>query len=209
VHRLPIHIGQRYSAIVTTNQSTATNYWLRAAMVTYCFTGDNPVLDPTTRAVVSYSGGNNTVFPLAEGDNASVDWADAYGVKCHDLDPSELVPSERMVPPAATRFWRVDFSFGIGAYQMDYAKVNGTTWKPLEGTTTLIEAVDGLAMAGASGDGIGSGFATSGVVSGFGENQFVVGVSNASVEVVDVLIYSLDEGAHPFHLHGHDFVSPP
>jgi FtsP/CotA-like multicopper oxidase with cupredoxin domain len=56
VHRVPIHVAQRYSVILDTNQSTSTNYWLRGAMVTNCFTGNNPVLDPTTKAVISYSG---------------------------------------------------------------------------------------------------------------------------------------------------------
>jgi FtsP/CotA-like multicopper oxidase with cupredoxin domain len=198
VHRLPIHVAQRYSVVLTTNQSTSTNYWLRAAMNTFCFTGSNPVLDPTTLAVVSYSG-NDTIAPAA---NSSVDWKDAYDVVCEDLDPSLLVPAARAVPPAATAFYRVDFSFGIGAYQLDYAKVNGTTWAPLGNTTTLIEAVDGLSRGADGGK-----FAAAGQVGAFESNQFVVGVSNSSVEVVDVLVYSLDEGSHPFHLHGHQFVS--
>ncbi|KAB5517485.1 multicopper like protein [Coniochaeta sp. 2T2.1] len=168
VHRLPIHVAQRYSV--------------------------NPVLDSTTLAVVSYSG-KNTISP-AEG--LSVDWKDAYDVVCEDLDPGLLVPAVREVPPPATAFYRVDFSFGIGAYQLDYAKVNGTTWAPLVNTTTLMEAVDGLAQGGGK-------FSTAGQVGAFEANQFVVGVSNDSVEVVDVLIYSLDEGSHPFHLHGHQF----
>jgi hypothetical protein len=27
--------------------------------------------------------------------------------------------------------------------------------------------------------------------------------------VVDILLYSLEEGSHPFHLHGHEFVRQP
>lgn len=202
VHRLPVHVAQRYSIILQTNQSTSTNYWLRAAMVTACFTGNNPVLDPTTLGVVSY-GENNTVAPIG---NYSVDWKDAYDVVCQDLDPTLLVPALRAVPPPATTLYRVDFSFGIGAYQLDYAKVNGTTWAPMGNTTTLMEAVDGL------GEGQDGGkFGVMGQVGAFQSNQFVVGLSNSSVEVVDVLLYSLDEGSHPFHLHGHQFVSlsPP
>ncbi|KAH8902464.1 multicopper like protein [Coniochaeta sp. PMI_546] len=195
VHRLAIHVAQRYSVVLTTNQSTSTNYWIRAAMNTFCFTGDNPVLDPTTMAVVSYSG-NNTIAPAV---NSSVDWKDAYDIVCQDLDPTLLVPALRTAPPPATKFYRVDFSFGIGAYQLDYAKVNGTTWSPLGNSTTLIEAVDGL------GKGEAGKFGVAGQVGAFESNQFVVGLSNGSVEVVDVLIYSLDEGSHPFHLHGHQF----
>ncbi len=196
VHRLPIHVAQRYSIVLKANQSASTNYWLRAAMVTLCFTGNNNVLDPTTKAVISYTG-NNTVTPT----NASIDWRDAYPVRCKDLDPTQLVPSIPSPPPPATRFYRIDFSFGIGAYQMDYAKVNGTTWAPLTNTSTLMETVDGLNSATAAS------WASLGLSNTFASNQFVVGLSNDTVEVVDILLYSLDEGSHPFHLHGHDFVS--
>lgn len=167
-------------------------------MNTFCFTGDNDVLDPTTMAVVSYSG-NDTVAPAVD---YSADWKDAYDVVCEDLDPSLLVPALRAVPPPATTFYRVDFSFGTGAYQLDYAKVNGTSWLPLSNSTTLIEAVNGLGQDAEAGK-----FGVSGQVGAFEANQFVVGLSISSVEVVDVLIYSLDEGSHPFHLHGHQFVS--
>ncbi|KAB5523108.1 multicopper like protein [Coniochaeta sp. 2T2.1] len=194
VHRLPIHVAQRYSIVFNTSQSASTNYWLRAAMNNFCFTDENPVLGLTTLAVISYSG-NDTIAPV---EDLSVDWKDAYDVVCEDLDPALLVPAAKEVPSPAATFYRVDFSFGIGAYQLDYVKVNGTTWAPLGNKTTLMKAVDSLAQGGGK-------FSTTGQIGAFEANQFVVGVSNASVEVVDVLIYSLDEGSHPFHLHGHQF----
>ena len=106
-------------------------------------------------------------------------------------------------PPPATKMWRVDFSFGIGAYQLDYAKVNGTTWAALPDTTTLQVASAGLAAGNVST------WAVDGHVDAFQGDQFVLGVANTQAEVVDILLYSLDEGAHPFHLHGHSFVSRP
>ncbi|SPQ18182.1 018d7d51-946b-47ca-b38e-41bb42f0dc64 [Thermothielavioides terrestris] len=208
VHRFPIHVAQRYSVVVETNQSTSTNYWLRGAMITSCFTGNNPVLDTTTKAVISYSG-NSTVVP---SDDASVDWTDAIPIHCIDLDASTLVPTIPDPPPAATKMWRLDFSFGIGAYQLDRAKFNGTSWSVLDNTTTLIQAVDGLAAGQAQGSSTSSSsssaskWAVDGPVGAFGSNQFVVGLSaNGSIDVVDILLYSLDEGSHPFHLHGHTF----
>ncbi len=211
--RVPIHVAQRYSIVLESNQSTSTNYWLRNAMVTSCFSDDNNVLDPTTKAVISYSG-NHTLAP----SDASLDWADAQPVHCIDLDDSLLTPILAKPPPGATKMWRVDFSFGIGAYQLDRAKVNGTTWSPLANTTTLIKAVDGL--KGETATGVASTntstststWAVEGTVGSFGSNQFVVGVSNeggSQVDVVDILVYSLDEGSHPFHLHGHTFVRSP
>jgi len=194
VHRVPIHVAQRYSVIVTANQSTSTNYWMLGAMVSFCFTGTNPVLNPNTYAVVAYSGSNATA-----PSNASVDWRDAYPVQCMDLDDSDLIPSTEISPPPATAMYRIDFAFGEGADQREYAYVNGTTWLPLGNTTTLMAAANGL-----NGPQVGS-WGNNGTVGAFQGNQFVVGLSSEAVEVVDILLYSLDEGAHPFHLHGHQF----
>jgi len=197
VHRLPIHTAQRYSVVLDANQSTGTNYWLRGSMIPWCFTGENPVLDLTTKAIISYSG-RGTILPSEN----SRDWADAHPDECADLDEKHLVPALPLRPPPATVLHRIDFSFGIGANQMDHAKVNGTTWAPLANSTTLVEAVDGLNSPQAKS------WASGGALATFDTNQFIVGVSTDKVDVVDVLLYSLDEGAHPFHLHGHEFVSP-
>jgi multicopper oxidase len=157
------------------------------------------VLDPTTKAVISYSG-HDTMIP----SNFSSDWADAHPDECTDLDERDLVPIMQIRPPPATVLHRIDFSFGIGANQMDYAKVNGTTWARLSNATTLSQAVSGLHSGGADS------WAAQSTAETFAANQFVVGVSNnETVDVVDVLLYSLDEGSHPFHLHGHEFVSTP
>ncbi|KAK4234026.1 multicopper like protein [Achaetomium macrosporum] len=203
VHRVPIHVAQRYSVILHSNQSTSTNYWLRGSMITNCFTGDNPVLDTTTKAVISYSG-NSTILP----SDASVDWTDALPIHCIDLEDTALVPSQQEAPPGATKMWRLDFSFGIGAMQLDRAKFNGTTWSVLGNTTTLMQAVDGLggeAQGSSVSNSSRNTWAVEGQVGAFGSNQFVLGLSKDQIDVVDILLYSLDEGSHPFHLHGHTF----
>jgi FtsP/CotA-like multicopper oxidase with cupredoxin domain len=186
VQRVPIHVAQRYSIILETNQSTSTNYWLRGEMIQACFTGDNDVLDGTTKAVISYSG-NNAIIPSDD----SADWAEAILSQCQDLAESDLIPVEQKIPPAATKMWRLDFSFGIGDYQLDRAKINGTIWSSLTNTTTLQNAISGLngKVQGANA----SAFETDGIVSDLGPSQFVVGLASSEVEVVDVLIYSLDE----------------
>lgn len=208
LHRLPIHVAQRYSVVVDTNLSTTTNYWLRAEMVTGCFTGDNPVLDPVTKAVVSYSG-NTTIVP----SNESIGWSDTSLVMtCQDMDEKMLVPAVQKPPPPATAMWRIDFSFGIGAHQLDRGMVNGSSWSPMADTTTLIKTVDGLNGKDLVGPHIREAWEVSGVVGPLGDlGQYAIGLSSDKVEVVDILLYSLDEGSHPFHLHGHQFVSchPP
>ncbi|KAF9579666.1 hypothetical protein BGW38_003980 [Lunasporangiospora selenospora] len=55
VERIPIHVAQRYSALVDANQ-TVGNYWVRADMNTNCFNDPNPALDPSVRAIIHYDG---------------------------------------------------------------------------------------------------------------------------------------------------------
>ncbi|KAL5872427.1 hypothetical protein ACKVWC_008059 [Pyricularia oryzae] len=199
VRRVPIHVGQRYSVVVDTNQGTeSNNYWIRSRMISHCFKGEeNPVLDSTTKAVLHYQGKDQGIIPTA----ASKDWEDAMAVMCEDPAKGVLVPLISQPPPPATKIVAVDFHFNIGAYQMTYAKINETvTWMPLKNSTTLLEAVDGLRSPKASG------WSETGRIGLFPEDQYVIGVSNSNTtEVVDLLVYSLDDGSHPFHLHGHDF----
>lgn len=190
VHRLPIHVAQRYSVIFHANQ-TATNYWLRAQMNGHCFSDDNPVLDTDVLALITYT--NTTTSP-----NASVDWSDALEVVCEDLDPSLLVPSNVLQAPKADTAYSIDVSFQIGAYALDKAYINSTTWSPSK-VPTLNQAVTGLSKSNTS-----ALFSTSGLSTAFDtSSQFIISVP--TTQVIDLLINNLDEGAHPFHLHGHQF----
>jgi FtsP/CotA-like multicopper oxidase with cupredoxin domain len=190
IQRLAIHIAQRYSVILTANQ-TVGNYWIRAQMNTFCFSGPNPVLDPDIRAILSYT--NTSTTPK---DAISVDWSSAPDLACEDLNDTTLIPSVVSAPPPATTMYVVTFSFQIGAYTLDRAYINSTSWVGTPQNPTLNQAVAGLHAANSS-------FRTAGLSTAFGASQFVIAAPDAAV--VDLLIYSLDEGAHPFHLHGHQF----
>lgn len=196
VQRLPIHVAQRYSFVLNANMSTETNYWMRANMITGCFTYVNPVLVADLLGVVSYSG-NATLMPTGE----SVNWSSSLPTQCIDLSESDLVPLQYDPPPAAARMYQMDFSFVVGANTLVDAVFNGTTWSPLTNTSTLLEATAGMT----SGDA--SAWDVDGQVGLFNANQLVMGVGSQGVEVVDILISSQDDNAHPFHLHGHTFVS--
>jgi FtsP/CotA-like multicopper oxidase with cupredoxin domain len=188
IHRLPINIAQRYSVILTANQ-TATNYWIRAWMNTYCMSTDNaPVLNPAVKALLTYT---NTTYEPTE----SVDWADAVDIVCEDLVTATLAPANVTAAPAPDVAYTIDVAFQIGAYALDLAYINGTTWSP-EKVPTLNQAVAGLHAGNSS-------FSTTGLTSAFGSSQFVIDVPE--YQVVDLLINSEDEGSHPFHLHGHQF----
>jgi len=189
IQRLRIHVAQRYSVILTANQ-TATNYWIRAEMNTYCYSGPNPVLDPDVRGILSYTNTSSTP------GSASIDWSTALDLACEDLNDTTLIPTVVETPPPPTNFYEVTVSFQIGAYALDRAYINSTSWVSMNENPTLNQAVAGLHAGNAS-------FSSAGLSSAFGASQFVIAVPE--VAVVDLLIYSLDEGAHPFHLHGHQF----
>jgi FtsP/CotA-like multicopper oxidase with cupredoxin domain len=188
VNRVPIAVAQRYSVILHTNQ-TATNYWFRAQMNTYCFTSNNaPVLDPDVRALLTYT--NTTDEPTH-----SADWATALELQCQDLSSSDLVPLVPEAAPSPDQTFVVDVSFQIGAYALDKAYINSTTWVPSK-IPTVNQAISGLHADNST-------FNANGLSSAFGPSQFVISVPE--IQVIDVLVNSLDEGAHPFHLHGHKF----
>lgn len=189
INRLPINIAQRYSVILNANQ-TATNYWIRAWMNTYCFSDDNaPILNNDVRALLTYT--NTTDVPTE-----SADWASAVDIVCEDLVTAALVPLAVTPAPTPDVAYTVDVSFQIGAYALDKAYINSTTWVPQK-VPTLNQAAAGLHANNQS-------FSTAGLSKAFDQSsQFVIDISE--YQVVDLLINSLDEGAHPFHLHGHQF----
>lgn len=184
VHRFEIHVAQRYSVILNANQ-TATNYWLRAQMNEFCFTGKNDVLDPDVRALITYT--NSTDAPTE-----SVDWSDATDVACMDLNSTRLVPTVAQQAPTADVVYPLEVAFMIGDYAIDLAYINDTTWVPAT-VPTVQQATNGLHASNAS-------FEIAGASSAFSANQYVLNIPN--ITVIDLLINNLDEGAHPFHLHG-------
>jgi FtsP/CotA-like multicopper oxidase with cupredoxin domain len=191
IHRFEIATAERYSAILTLNQSTSTNYWFRASMNTNCYAAVNPVLDPNVLAVLTYT--NSTSTPTD-----SQDWADAYDLVCQDLNSTLLIPSVVEQAPTADVLYELQFSFAIGANALDRAIVNGTTWLPSTENPTIAQAIAGLKTSNASSfDAAGT------ISSAFSANQFVISLSDA--KVVDVIVTNFDDGSHPFHLHGHAF----
>jgi FtsP/CotA-like multicopper oxidase with cupredoxin domain len=185
VHRLEIAVAQRYSVIFSANQSDSSNYWMRAQMNTFCFGDDNPILDPDVKALVTYT--NTTAAPTQ-----SIDWKDALDVECIGLNSSLLAPFFPVDAPPASVFYALQANFQIGAYAIDRAYINGTSWTMSAANPTLNQAVAGLQASNST-------FSTAGVSSAFSSNQYVLSIPETNV--VDVLITNYDEGAHPFHLH--------
>jgi FtsP/CotA-like multicopper oxidase with cupredoxin domain len=190
VHRFDIAVAERYSVILNANQSSSSNYWIRAWMNLNCFAGSTDSLDPNVKALITYT--NTTSAPTN-----SVDWDDALDIVCQDLNNTLLVPSDIQQAPPADVLYQVSFSFGIRDNALDRAYINGTSWSANIENPTLNQAVSGLQASNVN-------FTKVGVVSSaYSSNQLVI--SLPTVQVVDILIQNFDDGSHPFHLHGHVF----
>ncbi|KAK9382773.1 Cupredoxin [Kockiozyma suomiensis] len=220
-HKVRIAVAQRYSVLMTTNVTASDSqndtYWMRAELNKFCFKESNPVLDVGVKAAIKYTNTTDSVARLTMVSKSSRvstttnSWDDRdANVRCLDLDNNSIEPFEKLEVPNATHFFRLDSSFFIGAYQLDLAYINGTSWVSAD-TPTLYSAWEQLSPAGLGANSSDSN-ATSllntvgplelGVYAG-NKNQYVINVPDYAV--VDILLNNLDDGSHPFHLHGYKF----
>ncbi|KAL1963717.1 hypothetical protein VTN77DRAFT_7921 [Rasamsonia byssochlamydoides] len=190
VHQLAIAVAERYSVILTTDQKPS-NYWIRATLDTYCFAGQNPVLDAGVKAILSYT--DSETLPT---DQISVEWSADPDVLCEDLNSTLLVPAVPQQAPPADVLYSLQFSFEIGAYALDRAYINGTSWV-VSDIPTLNVVVPGLRSGNST-------FNATGVTPSYGlSNQYIISIPE--YQVVDILLTNFDDSSHPFHLHGHTF----
>lgn len=194
--------GQRYSIVLSTNQTDPSNlYWFRARMVNHCF-AENVLPDKgvaTAQAIIRYnttgpagkSEGPETVLPSTENDSGK------FTVICKDK-ASEIykpVPA-RSAPEYAHQSWYLRVNLEIGAWRLERGFLNQSTFRPQLQSPTLHRFVDGLNTGNET-------FDIQGVNDKAFEKKHELVVSTAGVEVVDVILQNFDEGNHPFHMHGH------
>ncbi|KAL7805246.1 multicopper oxidase domain-containing protein [Trichoderma aethiopicum] len=197
-HRLNILPAQRYSVIVETNVTTADAFWMRARMVTHCFTTKNPRLKPEMRAVMRYNPSEDTPSDKDIQDPASKDWPDAIEVICRDLNVSALHPVIPMTPPPADKYMRFDASFMIGDWRLARGFFNDSTWHHNATRPSLHRFLD----AHANLTTLSSPIAVNSI--GFDPKRELV-IQTKGIRTIDLAINNFDDGSHPFHLHGHKF----
>ncbi|TFB06502.1 Laccase-1 [Trichoderma ghanense] len=197
-HRLNILPAQRYSVIVETNVTTADAFWMRARMVTHCFTTKNPLLKPEMRAVMRYGSSEDTAPDKEIKDPTSKDWPDAIEVICRDLDVSALHPVIPMTPPPADKYLRFDASFMIGDWRLARGFFNESTWHHNATRPSLHRFLD----AHSNLTTLKSPIAVNSLV--FDSRRELV-IQTEGIRTVDLAINNFDDGSHPFHLHGHKF----
>ncbi|CAL1697520.1 unnamed protein product [Somion occarium] len=185
VSGLTIAVAQRYSVLIRTNGTRKDGtYWMRSQVQTDMFTYDVPGQNTDIRGVLRYSNAQNApALPTATDDPGP-------GKKLADMDDSLLIPAVIDTPPNNTRRYPITVALENTNDGRFLAFINRTSWEPLTGTSTL------LAVHNAGG----SSYAPNGG-SLQDSSQFLI--TENSIQTVDLLINNLDDGDHPFHLHGH------
>lgn len=194
-HRLNILPAQRYSIVIETNVTTADAFWMRARMVTHCFTTKNRRLQSETRAVIRYTSPEAKAL---DKDPNSKDWPEVIEVQCRDLNVSALHPVLSMNPPPADKYMRFDASFMIGDWRLSRGFFNQSTWHPNMTHPSLHRFLD----APANATSLGSPIAVNNLAYDY-KKELVI--QTEGIRTIDFAINNFDDGNHPFHLHGHKF----
>lgn len=196
IHRLNINPAQRYSIVLSPPaEPKPEGYWMRARMVTHCFAYENPELEEEVRGVVRYSPSVTNM-----GDEArpqSKDWPEIIEVECRDLNTTSLVPMNVMeAPKHADDFIYFRSSFQIGDWRLSRGFLNESSWKGNATKPVLHTLLDRKAESGT----VHTGFDAT----NFDQKSQMVYTSRG-IRTIDILIQNLDDGNHPFHLHGYKF----
>ncbi|KAM3484801.1 hypothetical protein MY8738_001920 [Beauveria namnaoensis] len=207
-HRLNILPAQRYSVILETNVTTTAtttvppSFWMRARMVTHCFTTENKRLVPELHSVIRYQS-KDTPLPAVAADPTSKDWPEAIEVICRDLNVSALHPVDTQSPPPADEYVLVRANFMIGDWALARGFFNGSTWHANATHPSLHRYLDNINAGGADSSGNRSAAMRISDTVFDPARDYVL--ETTGTRTIDLVINNFDDGAHPFHLHGHKF----
>ncbi|KZT04954.1 multicopper oxidase [Laetiporus sulphureus 93-53] len=187
VSSVSVAVAQRYSVLLRTNQ-TAGAYWMRAALDQTAFTYDNPGCQTEIRGVMRYGVDDDAMPDIELLDNAPSLPSGAPGT----LDTANLVPVGGGPAPEPTfsTYFTISMQYPEGGdyYSRYLAFINNTSWEPLNTTSSLFAHL---------------GNSTSDGSADFSGSQLITTVNE--IATVEMIIDNLDDGDHPFHLHGYKF----
>ncbi|KAM0496743.1 hypothetical protein ACHAP8_007325 [Fusarium lateritium] len=195
LHRLNILPAQRYSVILDANITTGSAFWMRARMVTHCFKNENDRLESEAKAIIRYHGPET---PFSDEKPTSKEWPDAIEVICRDLNTSALRPVKVISPPPADKVIILRANFEIGDWRLARGFFNESTWHPNITNPSLHRFLDSGVQSTSKKTPITINERV------FDRNRELV-LETTGVQTIDISINNFDDGAHPFHLHGHKF----
>lgn len=222
-HRLKINPAQRYSVIVNANHTDRELFWLRARMVEHCFKEPNPELTAELHAVLQYVSSTTDPAPSVQTPTTS-DWPEPIELQCRDMNTTELKPLVPNPPPqTADHQLFIRANFEIGDWRLSRGFFNTSSWRSNVTSPTLFRWLDGATANNASFTDpfsskktrqeadFGKEISVPAEPMNAGVNDLVFDshrelvYQSTGTQVIDLLISNFDDGAHPFHLHGHKF----
>ncbi|GAV50885.1 hypothetical protein ZYGR_0AD00680 [Zygosaccharomyces rouxii] len=198
VESLTLSVAQRYSFVLLPQDPdfNKKNYWMHAHFNQFCTKEENPNFNMDVKAIVNYNDNSNSVEKTSWTYNGG-------DVLCRDFDQSKLKTLNKKVPSAHSDSnlpdvrVDIDILWMIGAYQMARGYLNDKTYLPLQNGSTMYQ------LGFAPGANTVKDWNDNQLLT-FSDNQYMINL-NQRGQVVDLVINNYDDGAHPFHLHGHKF----
>ncbi|KAF7539416.1 hypothetical protein G7054_g2196 [Neopestalotiopsis clavispora] len=194
--------GQRYSAILTTDQLETTGhdlFWLRARMIKSCFYEPSIPENGSgeAKAIIRYA--SSTAEQMAQDLPTTENTNTNYPIVCKDMTARTRYHPEpaQSAPEYADHSWYIRTNLAIGNWRLQRGVMNSSSFRPDLKTPTLHRVLDGLSSGNTSFDVEGVN------VAAFDKQELVV--SHRGVQTVDIVLQNMDENSHPFHLHGHQF----
>ncbi|KAJ4473007.1 multicopper oxidase-domain-containing protein [Lentinula aciculospora] len=185
VKELRIAPGQRYAVeVIPVDEDESREFWLRQRVNYEDFRYPNVALDLESKSIITYGSLRGSSLPNSHSWSA---------VKANEfLDPLSLQPVDhlaRILPPADdVLMMYVTTMIRTATENKPFGYVNQTTWKPNLADPILSRAD---------------------VASSSKELIVPVSIGNTSEStttvVLDIIVNNLEDGPHPFHLHGHHF----
>jgi FtsP/CotA-like multicopper oxidase with cupredoxin domain len=198
VHRLNINPAQRYSIVLTppSEDGNKEAYWMRARMVTHCFAYEEPELQEEVRGILYYPTTDSETKDLVP---KSKDWPEIIDVECRDLNTSTLEPVIAIAPPEIDTQYALYLrsSFQIGDWRLSRGYLNDSSFRTnatspilntMLSTRTVESSVHERILDTDTFDPL---------------HQLIY--QTQSTRTITILIQNLDDGNHPFHLHGYKF----
>ncbi|GAV55678.1 hypothetical protein ZYGR_0AY00700 [Zygosaccharomyces rouxii] len=198
VDSLTMSVAQRYSFVILPQDPNygQKNYWMHAHFNKFCTKEENPNFEMDTKAIISYNTNSKAVEPTTWRYNGG-------DVLCRDFDQSKLKTLNQRLPSAHNDSnlpdlrVNIDIFFMIGAYQMSRGYLNDKTYLPLQNGSTMYQLVF------APRDNSVKDWDDDQLLTSH-DSQYMINL-NQRGQVVDLVLNNYDDGAHPFHLHGHKF----
>ncbi|KAF1827668.1 multicopper oxidase [Dissoconium aciculare CBS 342.82] len=198
-HRIDINPSQRYSVIVNATVPQGGPFWLRARMITKCFTDAPKTVGADVLATVHYDDKSTGQSPT------SVDWTEQLALECRDMNVTELRPVKAESPPSnPDAFYYLRSNFEIGAYRLSRGFFNSSTYKPDVSSPSLFRTIDGLKVGNVSFKAALHPEQVSINSAAFDPSKELV-VQSSGVQTIDFFIDNFDDGEHPLHLHGYKY----